>query len=55
MIALDIVGAGRGEIVLVSQGSSTRQTPGTIDKPVDALIVGIVDSVDENGTVVYRK
>lgn len=55
MIVLDGVGAGRGEIVLISQGSSTRQTQATIDKPVDALIIGIVDSVVENNTEVYRK
>ncbi len=55
MIVLDIIGAGKDEIVMVSQGSSTRQTPSTVDKPVDALIVGIVDSVVENGREVYRK
>ena len=55
IIALDITGAGPGEIVLVSQGSSVRQTEHTIDKPVDALIMGIVDSVCEAGTEVYRK
>ena len=55
MIALDIIGAGKGEMVLVSQGSSTRQTEFTVDKPVDALIIGIVDSVDEKGSEVYRK
>jgi microcompartment protein CcmK/EutM len=55
MIALDIIGAGEGEIVMVSQGSSTRQTSSTIDKPVDALIIGIVDAVSENGKEVYSK
>ena len=55
MIALDIIGAGKDELVIVSQGSSTRQTLVTADKPVDALIVGIVDSVVENGREVYRK
>jgi microcompartment protein CcmK/EutM len=55
IIALDITGAGAGEIVLVSQGSSVRQTEHTIDKPVDALIVGIADSVSEDGREVYRK
>ena len=55
MVALDIIGAGRGEIVLVSQGSSTRQTAFTIDKPVDALVIGIVDKVEENSREIYRK
>ncbi len=55
MIALDIIGAGQGEMVLVSQGSSVRQTPSTVDKAVDALVIGIVDSVSEAKKEVYRK
>ena len=55
MVALDLMGAAPGEIVLVSQGSSTRQTETTKDKPVDAVLVGIVDMVDEKGKVVFRK
>ncbi|MBI9108084.1 MAG: EutN/CcmL family microcompartment protein [Spirochaetales bacterium] len=55
IVALDSVGAGQGEIVLVSQGSSTRQIPETIDKPVDALVIGIVDIVEESGKDVYSK
>ena len=41
--------------MLVSQGSSVRQTEITKDKPVDAVIMGIVDIVEENGKVVFRK
>jgi len=55
MVALDVVGAGLGELVIVSQGSSARQTEDTKEKPIDAVIVGIVDLVDESGEVVFRK
>lgn len=54
-IALDTVGAGVGEIVLVAQGSSARQTPFTKNKPVDAVIAGIVDLIEEKGTIVFKK
>lgn len=53
VVALDATGANRGEIVLVAQGSSCRWTYETDDRPIDSLIVGIVDTVDERGTVVY--
>ncbi len=55
IVALDLMGAAPGELVIVSQGSSTRQTDSTKDKPVDAVIIGIVDIVEENGKVVFRK
>lgn len=55
IVALDLVGSASDEFVLVSQGSSTRQTADTKDKPVDAVIMGIVDIVEENGKVVFRK
>ena len=54
-IALDAVGSGSSELVLVSRGSSARQTPETKDKPVDAVIVGIVDLVEEEGKLVFKK
>ncbi len=54
-IALDLLGTGRGEIVLISQGSSSRQTEDTKDRPVDAVIAGIVDIVEKNGSILYRK
>ncbi len=44
--AVDSVGAGVGEIVLVAQGSSARQTKLTHNKPVDAVITAIVDKLD---------
>lgn len=46
VIAVDSVGAGVGEIVLVAQGSSARQTTTTKNKPVDAVIMAIVDKLD---------
>jgi microcompartment protein CcmK/EutM len=51
-VAVDTVGAGLGEMVLIVQGSSARLTPQTEKLPVDAAIVGIVDSVNvENKTI----
>ena len=55
LIALDLVGSTTGEMVLVSQGSSVRQTEFTKDKPIDAVIMGIVDIVEEEGKVVFKK
>jgi len=46
VVAVDSVGAGVGEIVLVATGSSARQTEVTKNKPVDAVIMAIVDKLD---------
>ena len=46
VVAVDSVGAGVGEVVLVATGSSSRQTTITKDKPVDAVIMAIVDKLD---------
>ena len=46
VVAVDSVGAGESEIVLVATGSSSRQTTFTKDKPVDAVIMAIVDKLD---------
>lgn len=46
VVAVDSVGAGVGEVVLVAQGSSARQTNFTKNKPVDAVIMAIVDKLD---------
>ncbi len=45
MVCVDAVQAGEGELVVVVQGSSARIAPGMSEVPVDALIVGIVDSL----------
>jgi ethanolamine utilization protein EutN len=51
-IAVDAVGAGQGEMVLIVQGSSARLTPETEKLPVDCAIIGIVDTVNvENRTI----
>lgn len=45
-VAADIVGAGIGERVLVVSGSTARRAMGSQEPPVDAAIVGIIDSVE---------
>jgi microcompartment protein CcmK/EutM len=55
LVALDIIGAGYDELVMVTEGSPSRETPLTVNKPFDALVVGIVDLIDENDRVIYRK
>jgi len=46
VVAVDSVGAGEGEIVLVATGSSARQTNNTKNRPVDAVVMAIVDKLD---------
>ena len=55
LVAVDLVGAGVEEIVIISQGSSARQTEITHQKPVDCVIVGIVDMVEEYNKIVFKK
>jgi ethanolamine utilization protein EutN len=54
-VAVDTVGAGEGEYVLIVQGSSARLTPETKSLPVDATIIGIVDSVQVDHTCVFNR
>jgi microcompartment protein CcmK/EutM len=54
-IAIDTVDAGVGELVLTASGSSARQTTITKDTPVDAVIMAMIDSLEVNGEVVFRK
>lgn len=54
-LAIDLVGAGEGELVAVSQGSSARVASGSNQSPVDAAIVGILDSLRSDGAISYRK
>ncbi|MGH7564102.1 MAG: EutN/CcmL family microcompartment protein [Gemmatimonadota bacterium] len=51
IVAVDAVGAGAGEVVLYATGSSARQTDLTDAKPVDAVIMAIVDEYDVGGEV----
>jgi ethanolamine utilization protein EutN len=53
-VVVDTLGAGPGELVLVCQGSSARLTPETEKLPIDAVVIGLVDSVDVGGSVVFR-
>jgi microcompartment protein CcmK/EutM len=55
LVAVDAVGAGEGELVLVVQGSSARQTSRTTGNPVDAVIFAIVDTVEQGGKTVFKK
>jgi ethanolamine utilization protein EutN len=51
-VCVDTVGAGQGEMVMIVQGSSARLCPETEKLPIDAAIIGIVDSVNvENQTI----
>ena len=52
-IAVDTVGAGQGEMVLITQGSSARLTPETKNLPVDTVIIGIVDQVHVDKACVF--
>ncbi len=54
IVALDGVGCGQGQIVLVVQGSSARMTEQTKNLPADALIVGIVDNATYAGKTFYQ-
>jgi ethanolamine utilization protein EutN/carbon dioxide concentrating mechanism protein CcmL len=55
VVAIDAVGAGVGEVVLVASGSSARMTEATRDRPSDAVIMAIVDSWDVEGETKWRK
>lgn len=54
-VAIDTVGAGEGEYVLITQGSSARLTPETKNLPIDTVIVGIVDSVHVDQNCVFSR
>ena len=54
-VAVDTVDAGAGDLVLVAAGSSARQTNQTKDSPVDAVIMAIIDTLDANGKVTFRR
>jgi ethanolamine utilization protein EutN len=54
VVAIDSVGAGSGELVMYTQGSSARLAAQAKDAPVDAIIVGIVDRVEVEGTRLER-
>ena len=55
VVAADAVQAGIGEIVMFATGSSARQTKATENRPIDAVIMAIVDTWEVGGVVKYRK
>jgi ethanolamine utilization protein EutN/carbon dioxide concentrating mechanism protein CcmL len=55
LVAIDVVGAGEGELVLIVQGSSARQTKRTEGNPVDCTIFAIVDTIEKDGKIIFRK
>ena len=54
-VAVDLIGAGVDDYVLITQGSSSRMTPETKDLPVDAVIIGVVDQVHVDHNCVYHR
>ncbi len=54
-VAVDMLGAGEGDFVLISQGSSARLTPETKNMPIDTLVIGLVDQVHVENTAVYQR
>ncbi len=55
LVAIDAVGSGEGELVLIVQGSSARQTRTTEGNPVDCTIFAVVDSVEKEGKTMFTK
>lgn len=55
VVAVDSVGAGLGELVLYCAGSSARQTDATQNRPVDHVIMAIVDEIETHGESTFRK
>jgi ethanolamine utilization protein EutN len=52
-VVVDTLGAGVDEMVLICQGSSARLTPETDKLPIDAVIIGLIDTVDVGGNVIF--
>jgi microcompartment protein CcmK/EutM len=54
IVALDLVGAEREQLVLLAQGSSCQWSAETKEKPLDALVIAIVETVDSGGKILYQ-
>lgn len=54
-LAVDLVGSGQGELVMICQGSSARKAMDHKNIPVDAAIFGILDSLQCNNKICFRK
>jgi microcompartment protein CcmK/EutM len=55
VVAVDAVGAGKGEVVIIVRGSSARQVDQLSNVPTDTSIVAIVDTIEFEGKVVFKK
>ncbi|OQY82143.1 MAG: ethanolamine utilization protein EutN [Chloroflexi bacterium UTCFX4] len=55
LAAIDTVDAGVGDLVLIAQGSSARQTTLTKETPTDAVIMAIIDELAVGGKITFRK
>lgn len=55
LVAIDSVGAGEGEIVIVVRGSSARQSAQLANIPTDTSIVAIIDSIEYRKKIIYKK
>jgi len=55
LAAIDTVDAGIGDLVLIAQGSSARQTTSTKDTPTDAVIMAIIDELAVDGKITFKK
>ncbi len=54
-VTVDMLGAGEGDLVLVTQGSSARLTEATKNMPTDAVVVGIIDAIQAGSQEIYKK
>jgi microcompartment protein CcmK/EutM len=54
-VATDLVDAGTGDLVLTCHGSAARQTFLTKDAPVDAVIMAVIDHLEVDGEIIFRK
>jgi microcompartment protein CcmK/EutM len=54
-VAVDLVDAGVNDLVLTGHGSSARQTYQTKECPVDAVVIAVIDHLEVDGEVVFRK
>ena len=54
-LAVDSLGAGEGELVLIVQGSSARLTPETAKLPIDCLVIGLVDTVHLESQCIFNR
>jgi len=53
--AVDLVDAGEGDLVLTCHGSAARQTPITKETPVDAVVMAVIDHLEVDGEIAFRK